>query len=264
MQFPFLPVGVKWKVVKNVHCPLLLINTGLMSIDPLTKRLLQKHRPLSCSKKRGKHALSPRSLTESSAERGKHALSPRSLTESSAERGKHALSPRSLTESSAERGKHALSPRSLTESSAERGKHALSPRSLTESSAESELSRLDTHWDGLCGLVLITSSENDEKEGCETWSALPFWRSHCLDFWASRFGVIAVYRWMCHEYRKLNQPPSLCSVCLMRMQAPAVLIQYFKLTQAVRTDPYAKMEMLAWTFDIYIHVMITYNIYILL
>ncbi len=121
MQFPFLPVGVKWKVVKNVHCPLLLINTGLMSTGPLTKKLLQK-RPVSCSKKRGKHALSPRSLTESSAERGKHALSPRSLTESSAERGKHALSP----------------------------------RSLTESSAESELSRLDTHWDGLCGLVLIT------------------------------------------------------------------------------------------------------------
>ncbi len=42
MQFPFLPVGVKWKVVKNVHCPLLLINTGLMSIGPLTKKLLQK------------------------------------------------------------------------------------------------------------------------------------------------------------------------------------------------------------------------------
>ncbi len=39
MQFPFLPVGVKWKVVKNVHCPLLLIDTGLMSIGPLTKKL---------------------------------------------------------------------------------------------------------------------------------------------------------------------------------------------------------------------------------
>ncbi len=61
-------------------------------------------------------------------------------------------------------------------------KRALSPRSLTESSAESELSRLDAHWDSLCGPVLITSSENYEKEGCETWSALPFWRSHCLDF----------------------------------------------------------------------------------
>ncbi len=30
MQFPFLPVCVKWKVVKN----------GLMSIGPLTKKLL--------------------------------------------------------------------------------------------------------------------------------------------------------------------------------------------------------------------------------
>ncbi len=95
MQFPFLPVDVKWKVVKNVHCPLLLINTGLMSIGPLTKKLLQKHRPVSYSKRRRKLALSP--------------------------------------------------------------------RSLTYSSAESELSRLDAHCDGLCGLVLITSSENYEK-----------------------------------------------------------------------------------------------------
>ncbi len=38
-----------------------------MSIGPLTKKLLQKHRPVSYSKKR-KRALSPRSLTESSAE----------------------------------------------------------------------------------------------------------------------------------------------------------------------------------------------------
>ncbi len=68
MQFPFLPVGVKCKVVKNVHCPLLLINNGLVSISPLSKKLLQKHRPVSYSKKRRKHALSPRSLTESSAE----------------------------------------------------------------------------------------------------------------------------------------------------------------------------------------------------
>ncbi len=60
MQFPFLPVGVKWKVVKNVHCPLLLINTGLMSIGPLTKKLLQKHRPVSYSKRRRKLVLSRR------------------------------------------------------------------------------------------------------------------------------------------------------------------------------------------------------------
>ncbi len=68
MQLPFLPVGVKWKVVKNVHCPPLSIDTGLMSIGPLTKKLLQKHRPVSYSKKQRKIALSPRSLTESSAE----------------------------------------------------------------------------------------------------------------------------------------------------------------------------------------------------
>ncbi len=51
MQFPLLPVGVKWEVVQNTHCPLLLINTGPMSIGPLTKKLLQKHRPVSHSKK---------------------------------------------------------------------------------------------------------------------------------------------------------------------------------------------------------------------
>ncbi len=55
MQFPFLPVGVKWKVVKNVHCPPLLIDTGLMSIGPLTKKLLQKHCPVSYSKKHFPH-----------------------------------------------------------------------------------------------------------------------------------------------------------------------------------------------------------------
>ncbi len=166
MQFPFLPVGLKWKVVKNVHCPPLLIDTGLMSIGPLTKKLLQKHRPVSYSKKRRKRPLSP--------------------------------------------------------------------RSLTESSAESELSRLDAHWDGLCRVVLITSSENYGKEGCETWSALPFWRSHCLDlFWASRFGVIVIYRWMCHEYRKLNPSLSLCSVCLMRVHAPFGKLNF---PQLVKTD----------------------------
>ncbi len=52
MQFPFLPIGVKWKVVKDVQCPPLLIDTGLISIGPLTKKLLQKHLPVSYSKKR--------------------------------------------------------------------------------------------------------------------------------------------------------------------------------------------------------------------
>ncbi len=36
MQFLFLPVEVKWKVVNDVHCPLLLIDTGLKSIFLLT------------------------------------------------------------------------------------------------------------------------------------------------------------------------------------------------------------------------------------
>ncbi len=165
MQFTFLPVGVKWKVVKNVHCPPLLIDTGLMSIGPLTKKLLQKHRLVSCIRKR-----------------------------------------------------------------------ALSPRSLTESSAESELSRLDAHWHGLCGLLLITSSENYGKEGCETWSALPFWRSHCLDFfWPSRFGVIAVYHWTRQEYRKQHQlhPALRVSVCLTCVHVPFGILN---LTQPVRMD----------------------------
>ncbi len=33
MQFPFLPVEVKWRVVKNVYCPLLLMDTGLRSLS---------------------------------------------------------------------------------------------------------------------------------------------------------------------------------------------------------------------------------------
>ncbi len=33
VQFPFLPLGVKWKVAKDVHCPLLLIDTGLTSLS---------------------------------------------------------------------------------------------------------------------------------------------------------------------------------------------------------------------------------------
>ncbi len=33
MQFIFLPVGVKWKGMKVVYFPLLLMNTGLMSLS---------------------------------------------------------------------------------------------------------------------------------------------------------------------------------------------------------------------------------------
>ncbi len=47
MQFPFQTVRVIWNIVKNVHCPPLLIDTGLMYMRPLTKKRLQKHRPLS-------------------------------------------------------------------------------------------------------------------------------------------------------------------------------------------------------------------------
>ncbi len=33
MQFPFSPVEVEWRVVKHVHCPLLLMDTGLTSLS---------------------------------------------------------------------------------------------------------------------------------------------------------------------------------------------------------------------------------------
>ncbi len=32
LQFPNQPLGVKWKVVKVVHCPTLWMDTGLMSL----------------------------------------------------------------------------------------------------------------------------------------------------------------------------------------------------------------------------------------
>ncbi len=137
-----------------------------------------------------------------------------------------------------------------------RRKRTLSPRSLTERSAENEENVHFPHgpllkdpqktkktytfptvpywkrrrewalpaWCTLCGLVLITSSENYEKEGCETWSALPFWRSHCLDFFggACRSSVIAVCRWMCHEYQKQNQlNPTLCVPSVWRARRAA-------------------------------------------
>ncbi len=41
MKLIFLQVGVKWKVVKYVHCPLLLMNTGLMSLSSCWQKLLQ-------------------------------------------------------------------------------------------------------------------------------------------------------------------------------------------------------------------------------
>ncbi len=36
--------------MKGVHCPLLLIDTGLMSIGPLTNKQLQKHCPTAIAK----------------------------------------------------------------------------------------------------------------------------------------------------------------------------------------------------------------------
>ncbi len=40
MKLIFLPVGVKWKVVKVVHCPTLWMDTGLMSISSCWQKLL--------------------------------------------------------------------------------------------------------------------------------------------------------------------------------------------------------------------------------
>ncbi len=42
MQFPNQPLGVKWKVVKVVHCPTLLMDTGLMSLSSCWQKLLYK------------------------------------------------------------------------------------------------------------------------------------------------------------------------------------------------------------------------------
>ncbi len=42
VQFPFLPLGVNWKVVKGVHCPILLNGTGLMFLSSCLQKLLQK------------------------------------------------------------------------------------------------------------------------------------------------------------------------------------------------------------------------------
>ncbi len=33
VQFHFIPLGVNWKVVKGVHCPILLNGTGLMFLS---------------------------------------------------------------------------------------------------------------------------------------------------------------------------------------------------------------------------------------
>ncbi len=42
VQFPFLLLGVKWKVVKDVHCSFLLMDTGLMSLSSCLRKSLQK------------------------------------------------------------------------------------------------------------------------------------------------------------------------------------------------------------------------------
>ncbi len=42
MQFPNQPLGVKWKIVKVVHCPALLMDTGLISLSSCWQKLLQK------------------------------------------------------------------------------------------------------------------------------------------------------------------------------------------------------------------------------
>ncbi len=42
MQFLFLLLGVKWKVVKTVHCSFLLMDTCLTSLSFCCRKLLQK------------------------------------------------------------------------------------------------------------------------------------------------------------------------------------------------------------------------------
>ncbi len=42
MQFPNQPIGVKLKVVKVVHCPILWMDIGLMSLSSCWQKLLQK------------------------------------------------------------------------------------------------------------------------------------------------------------------------------------------------------------------------------
>ncbi len=50
MQFPFLPVGVKWKVVKNVHC-----SPGLMHIETACAGQCLLHRAKTIKRKAVKH-----------------------------------------------------------------------------------------------------------------------------------------------------------------------------------------------------------------
>ncbi len=42
LQFHNQPLGVKWKIVKYVHCPLLLMDTGLTSLSSCWQKLLQE------------------------------------------------------------------------------------------------------------------------------------------------------------------------------------------------------------------------------
>ncbi len=41
MQFSNQPLGVKWKLVKVVHCPTLWMDTGLTSLSSCWQKLLQ-------------------------------------------------------------------------------------------------------------------------------------------------------------------------------------------------------------------------------
>ncbi len=43
MQFPFLSIGVKWKVVKDVHCPLLLMTQVSHLYLPADKSYYKKN-----------------------------------------------------------------------------------------------------------------------------------------------------------------------------------------------------------------------------
>ncbi len=124
MQFPFLPVGVNWMVVKDVHFATPLIDTGLMSIFLLTKVIATRMLILDVQ--------FPFLTVGVKWKVVKNVHCPSLLIDTSL------MSIGPLT-------KKLLQKHRPVSYSKKRRKRALSPRSLTESSAESELSRLDAH-----------------------------------------------------------------------------------------------------------------------
>ncbi len=248
---------------------------------------------MSYSKKRRKRALSPRSLTESSAEnvhfplghllkapqktctfpsvpywklRRKRALSPRSLTESSEGNVHFPLGP--LLKAQREtctfpsvpywklRRKRALSPRSLTESSEGNVHFPLGPllkaqkETCTFPSVPYWKHRRERGLPAWCLRRLVRASAHYIEQKLwkrRLWNMISFALLAITLFrflWVSRFGVIAVYRCTCHEYRKHQLNPALC---FRLSDARVRTILYFKLNTAGQEGPL----MLAWIRDIY-------------